>query len=54
MVAIDGTCLDVPDGPTTRAGLGKGSNQYAASGYPQVLLVALVACGVRAVIDAVF
>ncbi len=54
VVAIDGTCLDVPDGPTTRAGLGKGSNQYAASGYPQVLLVALVACGVRAVIDAVF
>ncbi|WP_433456245.1 transposase domain-containing protein [Streptomyces sp. CA-142005] len=26
----------------------------AASGYPQVLLVALVACGTRAVIDAVF
>src|SRR5262249_56476638 len=41
VVAIDGTSLDVPDDPATRARLGKGSNQYtAASGYPQVLLVA--------------
>jgi hypothetical protein len=55
VVAIDGTCLDVPDGPATRARLGKGSNQYTvASGYPQILLVALVASGTRAVIDAVF
>jgi hypothetical protein len=55
VVAIDGTSLDVPDGPATRARLGKGSNQYtAASGYPQILLVALVACGTRAIIDAVF
>lgn len=55
VVAIDGTYLDVPDDPDVRARLGKGSNQYtAASGYPQVLLIALVACGTRAVIDAVF
>jgi hypothetical protein len=54
VVAIDGTYLDVPDDPATRARLGKGSNQYAASGYPQICLVALVACGTRAVIDAVF
>ncbi|WP_107409669.1 IS4 family transposase [Mangrovactinospora gilvigrisea] len=55
VVAIDGTYLDVPDTPNTRAGLGKGANQYtAASGYPQICLVALVACGTRAVIDAVF
>jgi hypothetical protein len=54
MVAIDGTSLDVPDDPATRSRLGKGSNQYtAASGYPQLLLVALVACGTRAIIDAV-
>jgi hypothetical protein len=53
--AIDGTCLDVPDDPATRARLGKGSNQYtAASGYPQIRLAALVACGTRAIIDAVF
>jgi hypothetical protein len=55
VVAIDGTCLDIPDNPATRARLGKGSNQYTtASGYPQILLVALVACGTRAIIDAVF
>ncbi|GAA3808875.1 IS4 family transposase [Streptomyces chiangmaiensis] len=55
VVAIDGTHLDVPDDPDVRARLGKGANQYtAASGYPQVLLVALVACGTRAVIDVVF
>src|SRR5262249_60416223 len=55
VVAIDGTSLDVPDDPATRARLGKGSNQYtAASGYPQVLLVVLVACGTRAIIGAGF
>jgi Insertion element 4 transposase N-terminal/Transposase DDE domain len=55
VVAIDGTSLDVPDDPATRARLGKGSNQYtAASGYPQILLVVLVACGTRAIIDAAF
>lgn len=55
IVAIDGTYLDVPDDAGVRARLGKGANQYtAASGYPQVALVALVACGTRAVIDAVF
>lgn len=49
VVAIDGTCLDVPDNPATRTGLGKRSNQYTqASGYPQITLVALVACGTRA------
>ncbi|GAA3140482.1 IS4 family transposase [Streptomyces echinatus] len=53
-VAIDGTYLDVPDSPVNRARLGKGSNQYATSGYPQICLTALVACGTRAVIDAAF
>jgi hypothetical protein len=28
VVAIDGICLDVPDNPATRTGLGKRSNQY--------------------------
>jgi len=54
VVAIDGTCLDVPDDPAVRARPGKTSNQYATSGYPQICLVVLVACGTRAVIDAVF
>jgi hypothetical protein len=55
VVALDGTCLDVPDDPATRARLGKGANQYtAACGYPQICPVALVACGTRAVLDAAF
>lgn len=53
-VAIDGTYLDVPDSPVHRTRLGKGSNQYATSGYPQICLTTLVACGTRAVIDAAF
>jgi hypothetical protein len=54
VVAIDGTFLDVPDDPATRSCLGKTTNQYASSGYPQICLTALVACGTRAVIDAAF
>ena len=52
--AIDGTVLDVPDAPGHRARLGKQDNQYSTAGYPQIRLVALVACGTRAIIDAVF
>jgi hypothetical protein len=52
--AIDGTVLDVPDTPGHRARLGKQDNQYSIAGYPQIRLVALVACGTRAIIDAVF
>ncbi|MER7578284.1 transposase domain-containing protein, partial [Streptomyces sp. NPDC126514] len=53
-VAIDGTYLDVPDSPLHRARLGKSTNQYATSGYPQICLTALVACGTRALLDASF
>ena len=52
--AIDGTMLDVPDTPGHRARLGRQDNQYSIAGYPQIRLVALVACGTRAIIDAVF
>jgi len=52
--AIDGTTLDVPDTPGHQARLGKRDNHYATAGYPQIRLVALVACGTRAIIDAVF
>jgi hypothetical protein len=52
--AIDGTTLDVPDTPGRRARLAKQGNQYATAGYPQIRLVALVACGTRAIIGAVF
>jgi hypothetical protein len=46
--------LDVPDTSGHRARLGRQDNQYSAAGYPQIRLAALVACGTRAIIDAVF
>ncbi|MEU1394466.1 MULTISPECIES: IS4 family transposase [unclassified Nonomuraea] len=54
VVAVDGTLLPVPDCPAnltvfTRQRLGNGT-----SGYPQLRLTALVACGTRSVIAAVF
>ncbi|MBM0238702.1 IS4 family transposase [Micromonospora sp. ATA32] len=54
VTAIDGTVLDVPDSPGNTMRLGKNRSQHGTAGYPQVRLVALVACGTRAVIDAVF
>jgi hypothetical protein len=54
VAAIDGTVLDVPDSPGNRAHLGRNRSQHGTAGYPQIRLVALVACGTRAVIDAVF
>ncbi|MGW9081411.1 transposase domain-containing protein [Streptomyces kronopolitis] len=52
VVAVDGTLLPVPDCPAnlavfTRQRLGNGT-----SGYPQLRLAALVACGTRSVIGA--
>ncbi|MFE2680112.1 IS4 family transposase [Streptomyces hygroscopicus] len=54
LVAVDGTLLSVPDSPAnlavfTRQRLGNG-----ISGYPQLRLAALVACGTRSVVGAVF
>jgi hypothetical protein len=52
--AIDGTMLCCPD---TTANLGvyrRGGGNHGGTGYPMVRLLALVACGTRTVIDAVF
>jgi len=46
--------MDVPDSPANLRYLGKHRGGHGGAGYPQVRLVALVACGTRAVIDAVF
>jgi hypothetical protein len=54
VAAIDGTVLDVPDSTANRVHLGCHRSQHGTAGYPQIRLVALVACGTRAVIDAVF
>jgi hypothetical protein len=44
----------VPDSPRNFYRLGRHRSQHGGAGYPQIRLVALVACGTRAVIDAVF
>jgi Insertion element 4 transposase N-terminal/Transposase DDE domain len=52
--AIDGTTLTVPDSPANLTRFAKQACNHGGTGYPQVRLVALVACGTRTLIDAVF
>jgi hypothetical protein len=52
--AIDGTTLTVPDNPRILARFTKQRGNHGGTGYPQIRLVALVACGTRTLIDAVF
>jgi hypothetical protein len=52
--AIDGTSMAVPDSPRTLARFTKHRGNHGGTGYPYLRLVALLACGTRTVIDAVF
>jgi hypothetical protein len=52
--AIDGTTLTVPDSPAMLTRFTKQRGNHGGTGYPQIRLVALVACGTRTLIDAVF
>ncbi|MGH3452114.1 MAG: IS4 family transposase [Haloechinothrix sp.] len=52
--AIDGTTVTVPDSPAMRTAYRKQAGNHGGTGYPQIRLLALVACGTRSVIDAVF
>jgi hypothetical protein len=52
--AIDGTTLTVRDSPRVLARFTKHRCNHGGTGYPQVRLVTLLACGTRTVIDAVF
>lgn len=52
--AIDGTTMAVPDSPRNLAAYSKQAGSHGGSGYPLLRLVALVACGTRTIIDAVF
>jgi Insertion element 4 transposase N-terminal/Transposase DDE domain len=52
--AIDGTTMSVPDSPANLAVYGRQSGSHGGSGYPLLRMVAVVACGSRTVIDAVF
>jgi Insertion element 4 transposase N-terminal/Transposase DDE domain len=54
VVAMDGTTLSVPDAPANLATFGRQAGSHGGSGYPLLRLVAVVACGTRTVLDAVF
>jgi len=55
VVAIDGTQIAVPDSPANLTSFPKpAAGPNGPAGYPLVRLVAIVACGTRSVIDAVF
>lgn len=53
LVAIDGTCLDVPDTPANDAHFGRpGTAKGERSAFPQARVVALAECGTHAIFDA--
>jgi hypothetical protein len=52
--AIDGTTMTIADSARNLAAYGKQAGSHGGSGYPLLRLVALVACGTRTIIDAVF
>ena len=54
LVAVDGTHLAVADSAGNRAVLGKHRASHGTAGYPLTRVVALVECGTRAMIGAVF
>jgi len=51
---IDGTVMSVPDSPANLGRFTKHAARRGQAGYPAVRLVALVACGTRNILDAVF
>jgi hypothetical protein len=52
--AIDGTTMSVPDSRQNLAVYGRQAGTHGGSGYPLLRLLAVVACGTRTVIGAVF
>jgi hypothetical protein len=54
LVALDGTCLDLPDTPANQAHFGRpGVMKGERAAFPQARLVALAECGTHAVFAAV-
>jgi Insertion element 4 transposase N-terminal/Transposase DDE domain len=54
LCAIDGTSMFVPDSQANLTHYGHQSGTHGGSGYPMLRLVAVVCCGTRAVVGAVF
>jgi hypothetical protein len=54
LTVIDGTFLTVADSPANTGRYAKQRCNNGGSGYPQLRLSALLSCGTRSVLDAVF
>jgi hypothetical protein len=54
LTALDGTLLTVADSPANNRRYRKQRGNHGESGYPQLRLSALLSCGTRSVLDAVF
>jgi Insertion element 4 transposase N-terminal/Transposase DDE domain len=54
VTALDGTTLCCPDTPANLRVYGKGGSHHGGTGYPMLRLLALVACGTRALIQTTF
>lgn len=52
--AIDGTILSLPETSSILAKYTKQAGYHGGTGYPQARVVALIACGTRSILDAVF
>ncbi|MFY9635398.1 MAG: IS4 family transposase [Cellulosimicrobium cellulans] len=52
--ALDGTILTLPDTPQILTKYTKQAGYHGGTGYPQARVVALIACGTRSIMDAVF
>jgi hypothetical protein len=52
--ALDGTILTLPDTGQILGKYTKQAGYHGGTGYPQARVVALIACGTRSIIDAVF
>jgi hypothetical protein len=54
LTVIDGTVLSIADAPAVVARYRKQRSNHRTNGYPSLRLSALLSCGTRSVIDAVF
>ncbi|MET7952236.1 IS4 family transposase [Micromonospora sp. NPDC005324] len=54
LTVVDGTLLTVADSAANRGRYAKQRCNHGGSGYPQLRLSALLSCGTRSVLDAVF
>lgn len=53
LLALDGTCLDVPDTPANEAHFGRpGTAKGERAAFPQARMVAVAECGTHAITDA--